>query len=311
MSIATAILGTAWDGAGADMAGNEVINPRTFYPEGPLWRDGRLFYTEMTQDRVMVWDGRVNAVFWQLAGCGPTALAPAAGETLLVLCHLGRKLALVSEDGQTVSMIERDADGWGVRYPNDAVADGRGGVYISSSGPFDPALPASGAIMYLAPSGELRQVAGGLHYANGVTISADGPALYVSEHLARRVTRFRIEADGELADREIFLDLNAVTPRAPGTDALAGPDGLEFGPGGALWIAEYGAGRVLAVDRDTRRLLVTLSFPERFTTNLTFEPGQRVLYVTATRSTRRRPYVGRLYRRQLSEPGNTGDSADR
>lgn len=284
-------------------AGPEIVNGEAFYPEGPLWQDGRLYYAEMTRDRIMVWTGQRSEIFWQGENCGPTAIAPEGEGYFLVLCHLGHKLVRVSRAGGTVREILRDAQRRIILYPNDAAADGKGGIYVSSSGPFDESPSWSGAILFVGPNGRPRRVAEGIRYANGVAVGPDGRHLFVSEHLLRRVLRFRIDPDGGLSAREIFFDLDKAAPPAAQADSMAGPDGLAFDRDGLLWIAEYGAGRVLAVD-GARRLRHVISLPDQYTTNLTFGPDGRTLFVTASSSNRVEPYVGRVYR--IGNPGREG-----
>ncbi len=278
--------------ANAWAAGPVAVNPASYYPEGPLWHAGRLYYAEMTRDRVMIWDGRANRVFWRDKDCGPTSVAP-YGAGLLVLCHRGQRLVALSASGRPLAAFE----GPRTRNPNDSVADGAGGVYFTSSGEFDRRAPATGAVIHLAPDGRLRRLAAGIRYANGITRRGDH--LYVSEHLGRRVLRFAIRSDGSLAGREIWFDLDRDAPKAPGAHPYAGPDGLEFDRRGNLYIAEYGAGRVLVVDPGGR-LVKIIPVPGKFVTNLAFDADGRALYITAPDSITTPPYRGRVWR--LSEP---------
>ncbi len=298
-----AVLAAVLATAPARGAGPEIINGQAFYPEGPLWHNGRLFYAEMTRDRVMVWNGESTKVFWQREDCGPTAITPAGEGFYLVLCHLGHKLVRVSAAGGTVNAIEFEEDGRDIRHPNDATTDGKGGIFISSSGPFDKNASWSGAILFVGPNSRPRRVAEGIRYANGVAVSPDGRYLFVSEHLLRRVLRFRIGQNGGLSDREVFFDLDEAAPSPAPADGLGGPDGLEFDRNGLLWIAEYGAGRVLAVD-SSGRFKLAIPLPDKYTTNLTFAPDGRALYVTASSSNRVEPYIGRVYRIENPLQGN-------
>ena len=34
-----------------------TIDPQARYPEGPLWRDGKLFYVEYAPGNIKQWDG--------------------------------------------------------------------------------------------------------------------------------------------------------------------------------------------------------------------------------------------------------------
>jgi len=284
-------------------AGLEAINPESYYPEGPLWFAGRLWYAEMSRDRVMAWGPGGNRAVWQQEGCGPTSLAPAPGGGLFVLCHLGHRIVRIGTAGETLAEIGRDAAGGRLSSPNDSVADVAGGVYVSSSGRFDPAAPATGAVLYIAPEGGVRRVAEGLRYANGLAITPDGAALLVSEHLARRVLRFPIGPGGALAPPRVFVGLDALAPPPADPDPYAGPDGLAVDRDGNVYIAEYGAGRVLIVDA-AGALLETLVLPERYVTNLAFGADEGTLFVTAPGSNSVRPYIGRVYR--LANPLRRG-----
>ena len=51
-----------------------TIDPDVHYPEGPLWREGRLFYVEYSTSNIKTWDGKHTAVYWHKDGCGPSAV---------------------------------------------------------------------------------------------------------------------------------------------------------------------------------------------------------------------------------------------
>src|SRR5262249_31489753 len=71
------------------------------YPEGLLWRDGKLYFTEMGADRVTVIENGVSREFWSLPGCGPTQIVPFGAKDFVVDCHLGRGMVEVSAAGKT------------------------------------------------------------------------------------------------------------------------------------------------------------------------------------------------------------------
>ena len=48
-----------------------VVEPDANYPEGPLWYQGRLYFAEMTRDRIVVHKGAERGTFWRREGCGP------------------------------------------------------------------------------------------------------------------------------------------------------------------------------------------------------------------------------------------------
>ena len=204
----------------AGLAGpGRVIDGAASYPEGPLWRAGRLYYAEMGKDRISVWDGQESLSFYSEPGCGPTSIAPYDGG-FLVLCHLAGKLVTIDQRGQRKSEVTHDRTGAPFVNPNDSHADARGGVYFSASGHFANWAPNEGAVYYLDPAGLLRRVASGLRYSNGVLV--DGAQLLVSEHLARRVIAYGIGDDGSLGPAQVYLDLTALSDRLPRSYDLQG-----------------------------------------------------------------------------------------
>jgi sugar lactone lactonase YvrE len=90
----------------------------------------------------------------------------------------------------------------------------------------------------LVDRGGARIVTDGLHYANEVRPDPSGRWLYVVETFGRRLTRFRVAANGDLS--------------APETRVTLGhgcfPDGFAFDPEGHIWITSLISNRLLRVD---------------------------------------------------------------
>lgn len=238
------------------------------YPEGPVWIGATLFWAEMGADRVMAWSGGMPRVFLEREGCGPTAVARYAGDEFLVLCHRDGSLLRANARGEALGTVSQDAEGNRLRNPNDASADGAGGIWLTDPGTFSAAARPTGALYHLAPDGRLTRHATGLAYGNGVHV--DGDRLLVSEHLARRVLAYPLVGGG-IGRPEVVFDLDALgLPRPDYPEA--GPDGLEIAPDGTLWVAEYGAGRLLAW-REGRGLVAALPVPAPYVTSVAFGPG--------------------------------------
>ena len=124
----------------------------------------------------------------------------------------------------------------------------------------------------------------GLRYANGVALSADATAVFISEHLARRIWRVPVDG-GEPTLFFRFAD-------APGSDSsyrLAGPDGLMARPDGGLVVAEYGAGRLLWLSSDGE-FEGQLPVDEPFVTSVA--ALREGLLVTGSTINNREPYTG-------------------
>ncbi len=250
------------------------------YPEGPLWLNGAAHWAEMGADRVMRGVPEVAPVF-ERRGCGPTAVAPYRSDELVVLCHLEGTVVHLAADG-TVRVVAQDRLGRPLRDPNDATSDGRGGVWFTDPGRFSVRAPAEGRLMHLDAEGKLAAVVEGLRYGNGVHFDRDRKRLLLSEHLARRVLSFPVREDGALGPPEILFDLDELTLPDVTPYAEAGPDGLELDPSGRLWVAEYGAGRLLVWQSGA--LLGWVPVKMRFVTNIAIARDGRVVVTGAHRN---------------------------
>lgn len=261
-----------------------------FYPEGPLWSGESLYYAEMRADRVARSDSGGARTFFHRAGCGPTAIAP-YGDGFLILCHLGGEAVAVDRGGAALRSWDADVAGRPLENPNDATADGAGGVYFTDPGPFTRDARARGRIMHLSSDGVLRSVAGPLRYPNGAAFH-DG-ALYVSEHLRGRVLRYGVKPGGDLGRADTFVDLSGLdrSSRYEIPYALAGPDGLEFGPDGFLYVAIYGEGRLIRISAEGD-VVGNIEVTARFLTNVAFGPAGVAL--TGTFDNRAPPYHGEV-----------------
>lgn len=99
-----------------------------------------------------------------------------------------------------------------------------------------------------------RVVAEGLGFTNECKVDPSGRWLYVNETFGKRLSRFRLAADGDLGDRETCATFG------PGVF----PDGLDFDAAGGVWITSVYSNRLLRVFPDGRQELVLEDNDPRF-----------------------------------------------
>lgn len=156
----------------------EVINDKAAFPEGPVVVEGKLYYTEYGGNTLLVWDNGKTTKLWEQAGCGPSAVIP-LGDDFAVTCYDAGSIARVSKEGKTVATYDKAGDGSPLVGPNDFSSDGKGGLYFTASGPWEPG-PIVGKVFHLDADGTIKEIANDLHYPNGIVLSKDGSRLFVN-----------------------------------------------------------------------------------------------------------------------------------
>jgi sugar lactone lactonase YvrE len=206
------------------------------FGEGPRWRDGWLWLSDMHGHRVLRVDlaGRIEdvvAVPEQPSGLGWLP----DGRLLVVSMRDYRLLRL--EGGRLVT--HADLRPFCTGTPNDMVVDARGRAYVGNFG-FDAlggAEPRPADLVLVEPGGGARAVAGDLSFPNGSVLAADGRTLIVAETFGNRLTAFDVDPEsGALSGRRVFAELGS-----------RDPDGIALDAEGCVWISSFGTGEFLRV----------------------------------------------------------------
>lgn len=263
----------------------KVVVEGLSFPEGPAWceRDQRLYFVEWQGNRVLSWDGkRVEHVFSPEPGGGPSGLGFSPQGNFWLCLYDARKLALYSPQGKALLEIS-NYQGRPFNGVCDLAIDSLGGVYFTDSGNFTEDWHSgrpNGAVYYFSASGELLCVDHGLCFPNGIAIAQDGNKLYVNEHRLNRVVEYKKLAEGRFGPRRTFFACSDECLLAPESAFELGPDGACIDGEGNVWVAHYGAGKLIQLHPDGRLLQSVLLPRGRKPTNLACRPAERLLYVT-------------------------------
>ncbi len=198
------------------------------FAEGPRWRDGRLWLSDMHAGLVLAIDpdGRRETI--ARVPARPSGLGWLPDGRLLVVSMHDRKLLRLDPGGL---VVHADLAPLVTGDPNDMVVDDRGRAYVGNFG-YDMlggARPAPANLVLVTPDGKARVVADDLRFPNGTAITEDRSTLVVAESFGARLTAFRIEPDGSLSDRRLFADLGGRTP-----------DGICIDAENAVWASCFG-----------------------------------------------------------------------
>ena len=220
--------------------------------EGPRWRDGKLWTSDMHGHAVYTlnMDGqreKVVDVPGQPSGIG---FLP-DGTPLIVSMHDRKLMKLVNSE----LVLHADLSVLCPYEINDMVVDKKGNAYIGNIG-FDlfkkeKFKPTN--FVLVTPRGEIREVATDLAVPNGPVVTQDGKTLIVAESWGKRLSAFDIADDGTLTNRRIFADLRD-----------AAPDGICLDAEGAVWVAVFNQDNFIRVREGgeiTHRVKVVDRFP--------------------------------------------------
>ncbi len=275
----------------------ELLLSDVSWPEGPHADEDGVFFVAYGAHQVLRWNHGHTEVLWTQEGCGPASLAKLAPERFLVSCYDSHSLVEIDAQGRIVrqDFLEQWNADW--KGPNDFALDGQGGVYISLSGAFDPAAPPTGKILYRNAKGEYQVFGGQLHYPNGLALTPDGKSLLVAEHLAARLSMFSIENGGLLSRQSIWKHLDEIIERPTDAPLTYGIDGLKVDQTGLIYLANYGAGRIVIADLGGQwRENILVPFPYLYVDNIALDSRNGDLYITAVRDDSQAPYPGAFFR---------------
>jgi sugar lactone lactonase YvrE len=217
------------------------------WTECPRWHDGRFYFTDMFNHRLVSvdGDGRSETVLdlsdrqaldgreVNLAGFG---FLP---DGRLLVNSMAERVVLVY-DGSTTA-VHADLRQLANGPINDMVIDAAGRAYVTQLGfdLFAGESPKESPILVVEPDGTPRVAdeAGQMMGANGIAISADGTTLVTAETFINTITAFEIAPDGTLGGRRTFTET--------GPDTF--PDGLCLDEEGAVWVGLTAAGKAVRV----------------------------------------------------------------
>lgn len=289
---------------------DEIIAPGTTiervatgfkFTEGPLWREGRLWFSDLRDNKVFAVDrrGNVELLIERAGGLDPfpvgsylgsNAMATDKDGSVILIQQGGRKIVRLDAQLKPVTLLDR-YEGKKLNSPNDLVFAPDGSLWFTDP-PFgltgmdkDPAKELSFNAVYRYAGGKLEAKIKDLSLPNGLAFSPDGKTLYVANFGPERfVNAYDVGTDGTVGNARVLVKYGP-DERRPG-----GPDGLKVDSAGNVWTTGPGGIRIVT---SKGKVLGQLVLPE-VAANLAFAEQGKVAYITATSS---------IYKLALHTPG--------
>lgn len=205
------------------------------FPEGPRWREGRLWFSDMV-GAVLVADedGAVETVVDDVPGGPPSGLGWLPDGRLLLVATEGRSLLTLEPDGSLAT--HADLSGLASFGCNDMVVDASGRAYVGCCDLAGIPRPSMSELVVVHPDGRAELGDAEMRFPNGPVITPDGSTLIVAETFGQCLTAFTIDGDGSIGDKREWASV-------PG----ALPDGICLDEEGCVWFADAGGNACVRV----------------------------------------------------------------
>jgi sugar lactone lactonase YvrE len=265
------------------------------FPEGPRWHEGRLFFSDQHDCRVLALDEAGTTETIVEVPQQPSGLGWLPDGRMLIVSMLDRRVLRLEGD----ELVEHaDLSSLAPGECNDMVVDARGRAYVGNFG-FDMYAGEEAretCMILVEPDGSARIAADGLAFPNGTVITDDGLTMIVGESYGGRLTAFPIAADGTLGDRRLFAQLRGAVP-----------DGICLDAEGAVWVACPLTGRCLRI-REGGEVLDEVKVASDFAyACMLGGADRRTLYMCTAASSdpseTTRSHSGRIETMRVDEPG--------
>ena len=270
------------------------------FAEGPMWRSGRLWFSDVKGNKLyaLTPDGKPVLLMDHSGGVddvrpdggfkGSNGIAPAKDGGVLVTQHGARRIVRLDEHLKPSTFLDR-FEGKRFNSPNDLVFAPDGALWFTDP-PYgldrqdsDPTkeLKFNGVFRYA--NGKLTAPIRDLSRPNGIGLTKDGKTLYVANSDPEMfVERYKVAADGSVSNGTRFIEYPGSAPDVP--------DGLKLDSADNLWTSGPGGIRVIS---PSGKVLGQIKLPE-VAANLAWADDGRTLYITASTS---------IYRLRVKTPG--------
>jgi gluconolactonase len=261
------------------------------FTEGPMWRQGRLWFSDVQGDklRAVSRDGKVEVLLTNSGGypnppaganIGSNAMVTDKDGSVLLAQMGARRIVRLDAQNRATPFLS-EYEGKRLNSPNDLVFAKDGSLWFTDP-PFglfkgmdkDPAkqLAFNGVFRYA--NGKLTAMITDMPLPNGIGFSPDGKTLYVGNYGPdMHIRAYPVGADGKLSAPRTVI-------RFPANSGEGGPDGLKVDMAGNLWMTGPGGIRIVT---PLGKVLGQIKLPE-VAANLAFAEDGHTAYITASTS---------------------------
>ncbi|HWD97120.1 MAG TPA: SMP-30/gluconolactonase/LRE family protein [Acidimicrobiales bacterium] len=263
-----------------------VVREGLSFGEAPRWHDERLWYSDFFRHAIFSIDeeGRDERLELMVPA-QPSGLGWLPDGDLLYVSMTDQR---VMRRHQGESSLFSDISPYCEFWANDMAVSPSGFAYVGNFG-FDldvmlrdigPAgmmvtPPPTTNLVVLDATGSAIQVVPDMAFPNGAVLTPDGLTLIVGETMAYRLTAFDVTADGTLANRRIWAQMDVVAT-----------DGMCLDAEGQIWLANALTNQCLRVKEGGEITAIAETSQHAFACMLGGRDRDRLFVMTAPTSNR-------------------------
>jgi gluconolactonase len=253
----------------------ELIQEGFVFTEGTVGTpDGGLYFTDTQAKPTRIFRVEPNGSVRPLAETqGANGLVLDKDGGLLGAEMYARRIVRLDTEGRVAGVVTSGTSDHPILQPNDLILDGRGNLYFTDPGTFDPKDTRTTHVYHLDPKGALHLVTTQIALPNGLALSPDGKTLFVDDTRGAEISAFNIKADGTTGPRRVFARLQGIPE-----GQSSGADGMTVDRDGRMYVTSRSGVQVLAKDGTH---LGTLVFPRAVASVAFGGPGKQYLYAAA------------------------------
>jgi gluconolactonase len=265
----------------------EVLATGFNWSEGPVWKEGEIWFSDVPENTVFGWKEGASAATTVLKPSGSLSgdqqgsngLALDAQGRLILCQHGERRIARLEKDGRFTALAST-YQGKRFNSPNDLAIRSDGAIFFTDP-PYGlpkgakPDLPYHG-VYRLDKDGSVSLMIEDVRWPNGIALSPDEKKLYlaVSDPNDARVLVYDLTADGRAQNGRVLFRAQSLKS----AERKGSCDGLKVDVQGNIWTT--GPGGVLVLSPEGKHLGTILTGVP--TGNCAWGGPQRdVLYITA------------------------------
>jgi gluconolactonase len=269
------------------------------FTEGPMWRDGKLWFSDVRGDKVrdLTPDGKATVVLNDSGGVknapvtanfGSNAMITDKDDSILLTRMAIGTIERMDDKGSLTPFLSK-YDGKRFNSPNDLVFASDGALWFTDPSfglpkmDQDPKKELKFNAVFRYAGGKLTPVITDMTQPNGIAFSPDGKTLYVSNSMPDMYVRaYDVGADGKLSNPRKLISYPGSAPDVP--------DGMKVDSAGNIWTTGPGGIRILS---PKGKMLGQIVLPE-ICANIGFAEDGKTVYLTASTS---------VYRLHIKIPG--------